>query len=80
MALCLAGVPALADPPWGNPTPGSDGLNDPYYPKDGNGGYTINHYDLAVDYDPPTHNLIGKATLSASATQDLSQFELYYDV
>ncbi|ATL69000.1 M1 family metallopeptidase [Nocardia terpenica] len=79
LALCLAGVPALADPPWGNPTPGSDGLNDPYYPKDGNGGYTINHYDLAVNYDPPTHNLIGKATLSASATQDLSQFDLDYN-
>ncbi|WP_225726847.1 MULTISPECIES: M1 family metallopeptidase [unclassified Nocardia] len=59
-----------------DPAPGSDGVGDPYYPQDGNGGYTAVHYDLGIDYDPPTHHLTGKATITANATQDLSAFNL----
>ncbi|MFC9994025.1 M1 family metallopeptidase [Nocardia sp. NPDC127526] len=59
-----------------SPTPGSDGLGDPYYPQDGNGGYDAVHYDVAIDYDPPTHHLDGTTTVTAKATQDLSAFNL----
>ncbi|MFI9510297.1 M1 family metallopeptidase [Nocardia sp. NPDC052566] len=82
----LAGAAAVADPspeaPSGSaagvadPTPGSDGLGDPYYPKDGNGGYDALNYDVAIDYDPPSHVLKGKATVTAKATQHLSAFNL----
>ncbi|MFG1797498.1 M1 family metallopeptidase [Nocardia sp. NPDC049149] len=58
--------------------PGSDGLGDPYYPKDGNGGYDALHYDIAIDYDPPSHRLTGKTTVAARATQNLSSFNLDY--
>ncbi|MFI9407298.1 M1 family metallopeptidase [Nocardia sp. NPDC052316] len=89
LALSLtAGVAAVAAPPpdtpngsavsAADPTPGSDGLGDPYYPKDGNGGYDATHYDVAIDYNPPTHNLKGKATITAKATQHLSRFNLDY--
>ncbi|WP_378740096.1 M1 family metallopeptidase [Nocardia brasiliensis] len=83
-----AGVAAVADPPPPpdaaggsatgsvDPTPGADGLGDPYYPKDGNGGYDALHYDVAIDYNPPTHHLTGKATITAKATQNLSAFNL----
>ncbi|WP_438948520.1 M1 family metallopeptidase [Streptomyces atratus] len=57
-------------------TPGAAGLRDPYFPKLGNGGYDVTHYDLALDLDPAAHRLRGTATITARATQDLSAFDL----
>ena len=53
---------------------GSSGLGDPYFPLDGNGGYDVQHYDLALTYDPATDRLTGIATITARATQNLSAF------
>jgi hypothetical protein len=64
----------LAAPP--QFTPGAPGIGDPYYPLDGNGGYDISHYDLALGYDPATDQLNGIATITATATQNLSSFNL----
>jgi Peptidase family M1 domain/Peptidase M1 N-terminal domain len=76
--LALASLPglAVAAPPPKPFTPGAAGLGDPYYPLDGNGGYDVQHYDLAVSYDPATDRLTGVATISARATQALSAFNL----
>ena len=60
-------------------SPGADGLGDPYYPLDGNGGYDVTHYDLAIDYSPASQALSGVATISAVATQSLSRFNLDLD-
>ena len=60
-------------------TPGAPGIGDPYYPLAGNGGYDVDHYDLAVTYDPATDRLDGKATMLAKATQNLSSFNLDLD-
>ncbi|GGS32448.1 peptidase M1 [Actinokineospora fastidiosa] len=49
---------------------------DPYYPKDGNGGYDVSDYTLALDYSPYWGTLRGKATIKAVTTQDLSRFNL----
>ncbi|MEU6476258.1 M1 family metallopeptidase [Streptomyces sp. NPDC047017] len=57
-------------------TPGGSGLHDPYFPKAGNGGYDVTHYDLALDYDPAHRRLTGTAVIQARATQDLSAFDL----
>ncbi|MGW0330468.1 M1 family metallopeptidase [Streptomyces sp. NPDC003011] len=57
-------------------TPGGSGVRDPYFPKAGNGGYDVTHYDLALAYDPGSRRLTGRATLTARATQDLSAFDL----
>jgi aminopeptidase N len=57
-------------------TPGSAGAGDPFYPQAGNGGYEVRHYSLKLDYEPQNEQLAGDATLSASATQDLSSFNL----
>ena len=59
--------------------PGSPGAGDPYFPLDGNGGYDVQHYLLKLTYDPATDLLAGVATISARATQDLSQFNLDLD-
>ncbi|MGY1430238.1 M1 family metallopeptidase [Streptomyces sp. MN12] len=57
-------------------TPGAAGVRDPYFPKAGNGGYDIGHYDLSLEYDPDEEHLSGTATITARASQDLSAFHL----
>jgi hypothetical protein len=66
--------PAVAHPHHGHP--GAPGAGDPYYPLDGNGGYDVRHYDLAIGYDPDTDLLVGRATIQARSTQNLSRFNL----
>jgi aminopeptidase N len=56
--------------------PGSSGLGDPFFPLAGNGGYDVSHYALRLSYEPETHRLVGSATISATATQNLSRFDL----
>jgi aminopeptidase N len=57
-------------------TPGSSGLEDPYFPKSGNGGYDATHYDLDLAYAPRSERLQATARIVATATQDLSRFNL----
>jgi aminopeptidase N len=56
--------------------PGSDGVGDSYYPTAGNGGYDVGNYDLNLVYDPEARELTGVATITASATQGLTSFNL----
>ena len=74
ITLCALVLPGAAPPTVF--TPGSDGLGDPYFPLDGNGGYDVDHYDLALTYDPETDELDAVATIDAHATQNLSAFNL----
>ncbi|HZD01155.1 MAG TPA: M1 family metallopeptidase [Actinomycetes bacterium] len=55
---------------------GSPGLGDPFFPLAGNGGYDVSDYSLKLSYDPATRRLDGTATISATATQNLSSFDL----
>ena len=52
------------------------GVGDPFFPRAGNGGYDVGHYDLDLDYRPDTGKLDATATIRATATQDLSAFDL----
>ena len=72
----LVPATAAADVRRGEPTPGAPGIGDPYYPLDGNGGYDVAHYGLDLRYDPATDVLSGTATVQATATHDLSAFDL----
>src|SRR4029079_3976527 len=74
VVLVLAGVSAALAAPPNQFTAGAAGIGDPYFPGDGNGGYDVQHYDLAVTYDPATDVLTGIATIQAKATQNLSAF------
>ncbi|MFJ8472270.1 M1 family metallopeptidase [Kitasatospora sp. NPDC094011] len=56
--------------------PGAAGIGDPYYPTYGNGGYRVSHYDIRLKYQPATDELEGTTTILATATQDLSRFNL----
>ncbi|MET7832831.1 Peptidase family M1 [Micromonospora sediminicola] len=56
--------------------PGAPGAGDPYFPGYGNGGYDVAHYTVKVRYDPDTDKLTGTTTVRATATTDLSTFNL----
>ena len=66
--------PSSAPPP--DFRPGAEGIGDPYFPTYGNGGYDVGGYDLKLRYDPKSGELRGSATVTATATQDLSSFNL----
>jgi len=55
---------------------GADGIGDSYFPRAGNGGYDVSDYDIQLRYDPATDRLEGRTTITALATQNLSQFNL----
>jgi aminopeptidase N len=59
-------------------TPGAPGVGDPFFPRAGNGGYDVAHYDIHLVYFPDTNRLVAKATIRATATQGLSSFNLDY--
>ena len=73
LSLGLTSPPALAGSHF---SPGAPGIGDPYFPLAGNGGYDVRHYGLDLRYDPATDRLSGVATIRATATQDLSRFDL----
>jgi aminopeptidase N len=56
------------------PVRGADGIGDPYFPKDGNGGYDTANYALEIKYDPKGKALTGHAVITAKATESLSRF------
>jgi hypothetical protein len=55
---------------------GAPGIGDPYYPTLGNGGYDVAHYDLGLTWLGEGGRLDGVTTIDATATQDLSRFDL----
>ncbi len=76
--VAVAAAVALPGPSWAVDgfTAGSAGLGDPFFPLAGNGGYDVAHYSLDFGYNPTTRRLDGTATIRATATQDLSRFDL----
>lgn len=70
--------PPPPPPPTPNFTPGARSAGDSLFPQIGNGGYDAEHYDIDLNYDPTTNTFgAGTATtMSAVATQDLSEFSL----
>jgi aminopeptidase N len=80
VALLLAGCsedkPAVSATTAPSFSPGAQGIGDDYFPTYGNGGYDVGGYDLDLRYDPKSGELSGTATITATATQDLSRFDL----
>lgn len=76
--VAIAGLASalMTGPVSAEPAPGAPGLGDPIYPRAGNGGYQVEHYDVRLTYQPTTYELSGRTTINAIATQDLSQFNL----
>ena len=75
-AIALPGAAQAQGPPGQASTPGAAGVDDPYFPNEGNGGYDVRNYDLTLGYDPATDHLDGLALIKARATQTLGSFHL----
>lgn len=56
--------------------PGADGVGDPYYPQDGNGGYDVTAYHVSISYRPESRKLDGNTEVTATATGELDRFNL----
>jgi aminopeptidase N len=56
--------------------PGADGGADPYVPGHGNEGYTVNRYELDLDYRVASNRLTARARLHATATAQVDRFSL----
>ena len=81
LAGCSSGGPSTPTPSPTTPAgagfrPGAAGAGDPYYPTYGNGGYDVASYRLKVRYDPAGNQLTATASIKATATADLSRFNL----
>jgi aminopeptidase N len=69
----LTAAPAVAR----SASVGAVGGGDPYFPRQGNGGYQVGHYRLHVWYTPSSHHLSGVATITARVgRRALSRFDL----
>ncbi|GIJ46077.1 hypothetical protein Val02_29630 [Virgisporangium aliadipatigenens] len=78
-AVLAVSTASAAEAAGGAFSPGAPGAGDPYFPLDGNGGYDVGDYLLDLAYAPDTDTLTGAVTIKATATQDLSAFNLDFD-
>ncbi|WP_051468112.1 M1 family metallopeptidase [Actinomadura oligospora] len=69
-------TPAPSSPAGPQFTPGTAGAGDPYFPEAGNGGFDAAHYDIALAYRPKGRRITATTTVTATATQNLSRFDL----
>jgi aminopeptidase N len=78
MRAFLIAAAVLMAPASAHADVGAAGIGDPLFPKLGNGGYNVSHYDVALNYATaaPTQGIDGTVTISATATQELSRFDL----
>ena len=73
-------LPALAAA--GADTTGTKGLGDSFFPRSGNGGYDVSHYDVRLRYEPADNRFTGgtRTVVTADVTQPegLDRFDLDY--
>ena len=72
LALALLPLPAQALVAG----PGSPSSGDSVLPARGNGGYDVKHYDIDLRWRADSRSIAATATVRATATQDLSSFNL----
>ena len=63
-----------------DPLAGAAGIGDPYFDGLGNGGYDVDNYDIVIAFDPETQRIEAETTIQATATQDLTAFNLDFGV
>ena len=71
-------TPGPSNIPSSTPEPGAgaSGIGDTYYETLGNGGYDVGSYTLVLTIDPLSNILTGSALLQATATEQLTTFNL----
>jgi aminopeptidase N len=71
---------AITALPGSTPAPqyliGTAGLGDSLFPYLGNGGYDVRHYELELEIDPASDQIIGQARITAIASENLQRFNI----
>jgi aminopeptidase N len=73
--LCLLALGLLG----GGTAAAQTGPTDPFFPRSGNPGYDVSHYDVSLSYQPGSGRLRGTARIEAVASQRLQRFSLDLD-
>ena len=69
--------PATSEPEAQPPEPPDpEGVGDSFYPKLGNPGYDVLHYDIELDVEPAANTISALTAITARATEDLAAFNL----
>jgi aminopeptidase N len=77
LLLTVTGLsPAAAAPA---PVAGEQTSGDSLFPNTGNGGYDVQHYDIALAYSDYTGSIDATTTIDATAEQPLSSFSLDFE-
>ena len=56
--------------------PDPEGVGDSFYPKLGNPGYDVLHYDIELDVEPAANTISALTAITAQAIEDLAAFNL----
>lgn len=76
LALAVGAAPAATAGQDSGPGAGAAGIGDAYFPRDGNGGIDVLHYDIHDRYDLGSGRLDGRTRLALRALEPLSRFDL----
>jgi len=79
LALLAGGAEAAVDHPDAatrSTTAGAEGIGDPYFPLDGNGGIDVRSYDVHDGYRFSARRVRGWTTVTLRTTERLSSFDL----
>ena len=69
LVLALLALPTLSGAALAaGPVDGAPSIGDPYFPKLGNGGYDVQHYDLSLDFDLTRRTVAGVASIELTPT------------
>jgi aminopeptidase N len=81
-AVIAAGLTAASPAAAGGDTTGSAGVGDSFFPRSGNGGYDVEHYEVRLRYEPDANRFTRgtRTTVEAVVTQPagLTEFHLDY--
>ncbi len=82
-ALVLAGGDvtghAVTTPSTQRYAAGATGIGDPYYPADGNPGYQVRSYHVALDYFPTRKSIAATTVIRAVAASRLTTFSFDFE-
>jgi aminopeptidase N len=75
-ALALVAVLVLAGGAIASAASAPEGPSEPFFPRSGNRGYDVKHYDVTLGYQPRSGMLIARDVVEARATSGLKKFSL----
>ena len=77
--LALVAVLALAGGAVASAATAPKQPSEPFFPRSGNRGYDVKHYDVTLGYQPRSGMLVARDVVEARATSGLSKFSLDLD-